>query len=217
MAEYRGLAAVAQRPAMPPDAHPASAHDEPGVAGNARLTGTTGVLLLVLLAIEGLTILGIHRLLPQHLFFGFLLIPPLLLKMASTGYRFARYYSGNPRYRAAGPPQLLLRLLAPVVVISSLVLFATGIELWLFGRQQGDLWLVAHKLSFVIWFGAMTVHVLGYIVRAPTLAMADFHPRAAVPGSRSRRYLVGGALLFGVVLALATTQYATPFVLFGEH
>lgn len=212
----RGPATVVS-PAVQPTDHPQAAHGDPGVAGNARLTGTTGVLLIVLLAIEGVTILGIRRLLPLHLFFGFILVPPILLKMASTGYRFARYYSGNSRYRAAGPPQLLLRLLAPVVVVSTLVLFATGIELWLFGRQHGILWLAAHKLSFIIWFGATTVHVLGYIVRAPDLAAADFRRGDTVPRRTTRRYLVGGAVLLGVLLALATTRYATPFVLVGEH
>lgn len=192
-------------------------HADPGVAGNARLTGMTAVVLFVLLGIEGVTILGIHRLLSWHLFIGFVLIPPVLLKMASTGYRFGRYYTGNRRYRLAGPPLPLLRLIAPVVVASTVVLFATGIELWLFGRQLGSLWLRAHQLSFIIWFGATGVHVLGYLVRAPLLATADLRSGPAVPGGATRRYAVGAAILLGVVLAIATTRYATPFVLFGEH
>lgn len=195
----------------------ASPHDDPGVAGNARLTGMTAVALFVLLAIEGVTILGIHRLLPQHLFFGFVLIPPVLLKMASTGYRFTRYYTGNRRYRAAGPPQWLPRLIAPVVVVSTVILFATGVELWWFGRSLGPIWLRAHQLSFVLWFGATGIHVLGYIVRAPTLALADFQGGSRLAGRQCRRYTVGFALLLGVVLAIATTHYTTPFVLFGDH
>lgn len=192
-------------------------HADPGVTGNARLTGMTAVMLFVLLGIEGLTILGIHRLLSWHLFVGFVLIPPVLLKMASTGYRFVRYYTGNRRYRLAGPPLPLLRLIAPVVVASTVVLFVTGVELWLFGRQFGGVWLRAHQLSFIIWFAATGVHVLGYLVRAPLLAVGDFRPGMAVPGGAARRYAVGAALLLGLVLAIATTQYATPFVLFQDH
>ena len=73
----------------------------------------TGIALLVLLAAEGITILRIHRLLPAHFFIGLLLIPPVVLKMTSTGYRFVRYYMGDPDYRRAGPPPPLLRLVAP--------------------------------------------------------------------------------------------------------
>ena len=36
------------------------------------------------------------QLLWVHLFVGMVLIGPVLLKMASTGYRFARYYTANP-------------------------------------------------------------------------------------------------------------------------
>ena len=34
---------------------------------------------------------------------GMVLIPPVALKLGSTGYRFARYYLGSPVYRAKGP------------------------------------------------------------------------------------------------------------------
>ena len=61
-----------------------------------------GATLIILLAAIGLTILRIHSLLSVHLFVGMLLIPPVLLKMASTGYRFVRYYMGNFRYRKKG-------------------------------------------------------------------------------------------------------------------
>jgi len=58
---------------------------------------------------------------------GMVLIPPVALKLGSTGYRFARYYLGSPVYRAKGPPLLPLRLLAPVLVLTTLLVFATGV------------------------------------------------------------------------------------------
>lgn len=123
-----------------------------------------------------------------------------------------RYYTGDPRYRAAGPPQLLLRLIAPVVVASTILVIATGIELWLFGLRFGAIWLTAHKLSFVIWFGSTSVHVLGYLARAPQLALADIRRDGAVPGALTRRSLVVASLLVGLALALATLPWQTPFL-----
>jgi hypothetical protein len=49
----------------------------------------------------------------------------VLLKLASTGYRFARYYTANPAYRRKGPPATPMRLLAPLVVISTVVVFGS--------------------------------------------------------------------------------------------
>ena len=77
-----------------------------GVDGNARLTALAGAVLLVLLAVEGATILFLRPLLSVHVFVGMLLLGPVALKLASTGYRFVRYYT---RQRAStsrkGPPR----------------------------------------------------------------------------------------------------------------
>jgi hypothetical protein len=85
-----------------------------GTTGNEQLTGATSVVLLLLLAALGVTILMIRPLLGPHMFLGLLLVPPVLLKMASTGYRFARYYTHDPLYREKGPPAAIPRLLAPM-------------------------------------------------------------------------------------------------------
>ena len=68
-----------------------------GTAGNEQLTAATGVVLLVGLAVLGVTIVRIGSLLNVHMFLGMLLIGPVALKMASTGYRFVRYYTANRR------------------------------------------------------------------------------------------------------------------------
>src|SRR5437660_12665963 len=80
-----------------------------GPAGNARLTAWTGLVLLVLFVAELVTLLDVHGLISWHVALGVLLIPPALLKTASTGWRIVRYYSGNRPYRQAGPPALFLR------------------------------------------------------------------------------------------------------------
>ena len=64
-----------------------------GTDGNELLTSMTGAVLIVLLAVLGITILRIHQLIWLHLFLGLVLIGPITIKMASTGYRFARYYA----------------------------------------------------------------------------------------------------------------------------
>src|ERR1700733_14600884 len=100
-----------------------------GTDGNEQLVATVGVVLTALFGVMGITILRIHQLLDVHMFVGILLAGPVGLKLGATGYRFARYYSGDPAYRRKGPPTLSLRLLAPVLLLSTLSLFLSGFVL----------------------------------------------------------------------------------------
>jgi hypothetical protein len=181
-----------------------------GTEGNRRLTAATAAVLLVLLAAEGVTLLAIRPLVSAHVFIGMLLIPPIALKVASTGYRFARYYTGHGVYRADGPPHPLLRLLGPVVVLATVALFATGVALIVLGPERGGV-LGLHKASFVVWFGAMAAHVLAHALRVPGLARADWSPRDTLPGASLRRWLLAGSLVAGLVLAVATVHLAGPW------
>jgi hypothetical protein len=61
-----------------------------GPEGNARLTSSIAAVLLVLLVLEGLTILRIGRLIGPHVFIGVVLIPPVLIKVATTTWRFVQ-------------------------------------------------------------------------------------------------------------------------------
>ena len=80
----------------------------PSPDGNERLTSSTGLVLLVLLLVETLTTLALRTYLNVPLFLGLLLLPPVALKLASTGWRFARYYTRSEPYVLAGPPRPLL-------------------------------------------------------------------------------------------------------------
>jgi hypothetical protein len=184
-----------------------------GVEGNDRLTAASGGLLFLLLAAEGVTILFIRPLLSAHVFIGMLLIPPVALKLGSTGWRFLRYYTGDRAYRAKGAPLLPLRMLAPLVVASTLVLFATGVALLVVGPGRGFV-LGLHKASFVVWLVATGIHVLVYLWRVPRLAVADWRrgDAAVVGGSFARRTLLAGVLVAGAILAVATVRYAQPWV-----
>jgi hypothetical protein len=211
------------RRVSPPPAPPARGG---GVDGNERLTAATAVVLVVLLAVEGVTILFLRPLLSVHVFVGMLLIPPVALKLASTGWRFLRYYSGHREYVRRGPPLLPLRLLAPLVVASTVSVLATGVALLVVG-PAGGIVLGLHKASFAVWFVATAIHVLAYVRRLPGLVLADLPrrraPRAhAARGSFLRQTLLAGTLVLGAILAIATLQYAQPWlhwvaVFHGDH
>jgi hypothetical protein len=133
-----------------------------GTDGNERLTVLTGVVLIVLTAAIGVTIIWIGQLMWLHLFLGLAVIGPLALKLASTGYRFVRYYTHDPAYRRKGPPVPALRVLAPLVVFLTAVLLGTGVALLFAGRDSGPLG-EAHKICFIVWITFTAIHVLGHL------------------------------------------------------
>ena len=187
---------------------------QPGVAVNESISALSGALLLVMAAAIGVTILRIDDLLPEHYLIGFLMLGPLALKLGSTGYRFMRYYTGNPSYREAGPPPSVLRLTAPLLVLATVAVFATGIELWLFGARFGGWWFQAHVVSFLVWTFSLGVHLLGHARRSAQASWAE-----VVAGGSNRavtsRGLVIGSLILGAVLAAVSLLYASPFQLPG--
>ena len=180
-----------------------------GPEANARLTGATALVLLGLLAAEGFTILAIGRLLTPHVFIGMVLVGPILLKTASTMWRFARYYAGAPAYRQKGPPPILLRLLGPVVVVLTFAVMVTGIALLLGPTSWRSPMLLLHKASFVLWFGAMAVHVLGHLADTARLAPRDWlrRSRRQVEGAGLRQWALAASLVVGVLLALVVTPH----------
>src|SRR4051794_25947642 len=104
--------------------------DSGGSDGNEQLTAIVATILLVLLAVEGATLLNLSSLLTVHAFVGMLLVPVVALKLVSTGWRMGRYYLRGEEYVRRGPPHVLLRVLvAPVAIASTLVLLGTGVAL----------------------------------------------------------------------------------------
>jgi hypothetical protein len=181
---------------------------EAGPAGNARLTSATGMLLLLMLAVEGVTVLRVRQLITLHIYLGLLLLGPVLLKTASTTYRFARYYTGSAPYVRKGPPQPMLRILGPLVVITSLVLLGSGVALIATGPGKGGLLLTTHKVSFFLWFALMAVHVLGHLREAATDSLAEMRA-PGVRGRNLRMLLIAVALVAGVATATALMPSAS--------
>jgi hypothetical protein len=185
-----------------------------GTNGNELLTSMIAAVLIVLLAVLGITILRIHQLIWLHLFLGLVLLGPIAVKMASTGYRFFRYYTGNPAYRSKGPPEPVMRLTAPLVVASTLVVFATGVLLLIAGPNGRGQYLFLHKASFVIWLGVTAVHVLGHLVDLRRSLLPMHEPGALAgssPGAAGRWITLAGALVGCVVLAIILIPQFAPW------
>jgi hypothetical protein len=174
-----------------------------GTEGNEILTIATAVVLTALLAAEGVTIVRMRGLVTAHMFIGLVLIPPVLLKLGSTGYRFARYYTGSRPYRAKGPPLLPLRLMAPLLVASTIAVFVTGVLLLAAGHRSDTL-LTLHQASFIVWGVVFAVHFLAYLPRVVRSLRAGWAARPkAVPGAGLRRMMVAAAVGGGAALALS--------------
>jgi hypothetical protein len=177
-----------------------------GTSGNERLTAATGILLVVLLAVIGVTLLRLRSLISLHLFIGLVLIPPVALKMASTGYRFMRYYTADPVYRERGAPPLALRLIAPIVVVSSVAVLATGVALLFIEPASAHTLRTVHKASFIVWVAFTAIHVLGHLPDLQKTFLiergghVEYNDLAA--GRTGRIISLAGALLTGVVLAI---------------
>lgn len=190
-----------------------------GVEGNARLTAALGALLIVILFVEGVTILQVGSLLTLHVFVGMLVLPVVVAKMGATSWRFVKYYWGSPAYRRKGPPPPLLRLLGPFVVILTVAVLATGVLL-VVGAPASlhPQFLQLHQLTFVLWFGATAIHVLGHLVETAKIAPLDWvrRTRRDVSGATLRRWLEAGSVLLGVIVALWITPYASHWQFFGH-
>ena len=183
-----------------------------GVEGNSRLTGTIGALLVLLLFAQGLTILSIRGLITLHVFIGLLLVPPVALKIASTTYRFARYYTHAAPYVRRGPPHALLRLIGPLLVATTVALLGSGIWLLTAGPARAGLPLTVHKAAFVVWFALAAVHVLAHVRDSVALAARDWlrtGPRQRAHGRGARAGAVALALVAGVALGALVTPTAT--------
>lgn len=190
-----------------------------GPAGNALLTAWTGLVLLVLSIAELLTLFNVEGLLSWHVAIGALLVPPALLKTTTTGWRMIRYYAGNAAYQEAGPPPALLRLLGPLVVLTTLTLLGSGILLVLLGQQtshhalftalgQRIDWVTVHQGAFIVWATATGLHLLGRIIPALRLVFGSGSTNR-VPGTAIRLSVLAVALAVAAGLAVLLVHVDT--------
>jgi hypothetical protein len=191
-----------------------------GPAGNAQLTAWTGLLLLALAVVELVTLIDVRGLLSWHVVVGVLLAAVASLKIGSTGWRFLRYYAGHRPYRQAGPPPVLLRILGPLVVLSTVGVLGSGLWLIAVGPTSGRRTLLTllgqrldlvsiHQALFIVFAVAAGLHLLARLVPAVVLATERGHlddgrlrgrgPRIAVLVAT----LVAGGLAAALILPAA--------------
>jgi hypothetical protein len=170
--------------------------------GNHRLTALTGSLLLPLLVLIYLTGLFMDAWWHLHYAVGFILIPVVTLKLATTGYRAMRYYTHQPIYRAAGPPDIVPRLLAPFLALSVIIALTTGVALFVQHSRRGVLGTL-HTDSAVICAGLIGIHLLTYLPDALAAMRRELHARLS-RASSLRLSIAVIALAVGIALAALT-------------
>jgi hypothetical protein len=188
--------------------------------GNERLTAAVGLLVLAPVLVEVVTILlGVHTFMSLHVFVGLALIPAVLLKLASTGWRFARYYTRSRAYMAQGPPQIVMRLLAPLFVTATIVLFGSGVAMGLLHGHALQLARRLHGPASVIWLLLLGLHVLVYLGRAVSSTAQDALPakRRPLRGTTGRAYAVATVVICGLVLGAATVPAQHRWVDLPRH
>jgi hypothetical protein len=182
--------------------------DKGATEGNHRLTALTGSVLAPLLALIFLTGLFMDAWWHLHYVVGFVLIPIVVLKMASTGYRMIRYYTGNPTYRAAGPPDLVSRLLAPLMVVSVVTALATGVLLFAEHSRRGVL-STLHTDAAIATAALVGIHLLTYIPDAVTTISRDFQRLPLTRLATLRLATAASLLIVGIALAIVTFNRGT--------
>jgi hypothetical protein len=185
-----------------------------GVLGNSRLTASVGAVLLIPLLVEGVTIFDVNSMFALHAFVGMMLIPVAVLKVCSTGYRFMKYYRGDPAYRQKGPPHVILRIAGPIVVLSTVFLLGTGAALLAVGPANSDTLVTVHQASFIVWVSVTTIHVLGHIAETWRLTIHDMRTSGAggVSGVGLRRGLILASLIVGLALGTASLGWNSAWV-----
>jgi hypothetical protein len=173
-----------------------------------------GLVLVALLGAEVLTIPFLaDGLIPLHVGLGLGAIPAVAVKLVATADRTIRYYRGHPEERAEGAPDDLMRITAVVLVLSTVVLFGSGVVLWLLrlgigsALLAGPAWILIHELSFIAFGFAAMVHALSYLSRAVRWTRDDWGAGAVLAGAARRHAWALALLGLGIVAAALFTLF----------
>jgi hypothetical protein len=103
-----------------------------------------------------------------------------------------------------------LRLLAPVLVVSTIGIFVTGVLLLALGHKSDQL-VFLHKASFIVWAFCFGIHFLAYLPRMASSLLTDWRGGRAhsVPGAGLRAMLVAASLGAGTALAITLLSAIT--------
>jgi hypothetical protein len=90
-----------------------------------------------------------------------------------------------------------------LLVVTTRVVFVTGVLLLVDGPGSRDRLLVWHKVSFIVWLVAIAPHVLGHLVELPpALRLRRNSGPVATGGGAGRAIALASAIAAGAVLAI---------------
>ena len=94
------------------------------------------------------------------------------------------YYRGTPPYRRKGAPHPILRITAPLLVLSTISLLGAGIVALAVGPRHSDTWITIHQGSAIAWATFVAVHLIGHALDTWRLTSAELraNPRFPVGG-----------------------------------
>jgi hypothetical protein len=186
-----------------------------GVRQNARLTALLGSVLVILLGAELATALSVDSLIGPHLILGTALLAPVALKLGTTGWKIVRYYAHAPAYVRAGAPHLFRRLLAPVVIVTTVGLLGSGLALLVLGPAGAGHVATFHRGFFAVWCVALAMHVLTQAVRSLRAVRAEVTATggSSLPGRRQRALALCVTLVVGIGLAAWAAQQVAPWTI----
>ncbi|PYX67974.1 MAG: hypothetical protein DMG78_26450 [Acidobacteria bacterium] len=110
-------------------------------------------------------------------------------------------------------------MLAPLLLVATLVVVGSGLGLIVTGPQQAGLLLPLHNLSVLIWLSLIAVHVCAYLWRTSLLVVDDWSKQASRK-LRNARWLRLGvnliAVLCGAVAAILLFPDTTSWVVWSQ-
>ena len=152
-----------------------------------------------------------------HFYTGLASIPILLAKYGSTSVRFLGYYLRVSRFRAAGPPAFVPRLLSPLLALDFFVLYGSGLYmLFHYYYTVTNIWpfeatpVQVHMWAAIVGVPLVTTHLVWHLasalrsVRAGVPVPVPIEVYAERPPARlARRAFLGGLIGIGGGLAFA--------------
>jgi hypothetical protein len=193
--------------------------EQSAVVGNERMTALAGAVLLVLILVELVSAAILRTLLSIHVFVGVLLAGPLVVKLGSTFWRFLRYYTGSSAFVRRGPPHLALRVMAPLLIATTLVVIGSGIGLVVTDPHSAGPLLPLHGFSVLVWLPLIALHGFAHFRSVPRLVTDDWNSPSSknLATGRGRRLGMNlGALVAGAVAAILLFPGAAPWIVWSQ-
>ncbi len=166
-----------------------------------------GVVLGLIILLETLTLPLVATDPAIHIIIGVALIPALVIKLGYSGIRFVRYYREDEETVRIGPPFPLARVIAPLLVATTVLLVGSGLEMTFAGPTSFSVTFLApaHFLIAIVWYVLLASHGYVYWRRSQRSIRRDLaqvlHRFRSREGARMRIGLALVSLIIGAALA----------------